>query len=64
MNNPPADPPRLTRQEDFLYLLSELEEVMEMGGVEWDPDSAVSAQERLDRLAAIMRRIAAELRNH
>jgi len=51
-------------QENFLYLLSELEQAVGRGTIKWDADAALSAQQRLDRLAAILRRIAAEARDH
>ena len=47
-----------------MYLLSELERVVELGGIEWDADSALAAQQRLDRLAAIVQQIAAGFRRH
>ena len=53
-----------THYENFLYLLSELERVVETSNIEWDAESAIAAQHRLDRLAAMMRRIAAGIRKH
>ena len=50
--------------QNFLYLLSELEQAVERGTIKWDAAAALSAQQRLDRLAAILRRIAAEARDH
>ena len=48
----------------FLYLLAEMEAAIRRGTIQWDAESAVSAQQRLDRLSAILRRIAAEVREH
>ena len=53
-----------TPQENFLGLLAELEQAIERNTIEWDATSAISTQQRLDRLAAIMRRIAAGVRDH
>jgi hypothetical protein len=47
-----------------MYLLSELERAIERGGIEWDAASALAAQRRLDRLAAIVQQIAAGFRRH
>jgi hypothetical protein len=58
----PNGPP--TRLDNLMYLLSELERVVELGGIEWDADSALAAQQRLDRLAAIVQQIAAGFRRH
>jgi hypothetical protein len=54
----------LTRLHNFMYILSELERAVELGGIEWDAASVDMAQRRLDRLAAIMQRIAAGFRHH
>jgi hypothetical protein len=54
----------LTRLENIHYLLGELEGAIERGGIEWDAASALAAQQRLDRLAAIVRQIAAGFRRH
>ena len=53
-----------TSYQLFLYLLAEMEAAIEHGTIQWDAESAVSAQQRLDRLSAILRRIAAEIREH
>jgi hypothetical protein len=53
-----------TPQENFLGLLTELEQAIERNTIEWDATSAISTQQRLDRLAAMMRRIAAGVRDH
>ena len=53
-----------TPHDQFLYLLAEMEAAIERGTIQWDAESAVSAQQRLDRLSAILRRIAAEVREH
>ena len=53
-----------TPQENFLGLLAELEQAIERNTIEWDATSAISTQQRLDRLAAMMRRIAAGVRDH
>jgi len=50
--------------ENFLYLLSELEQAVARDTIKWDAAAALSAQERLDRLAAILQRIVAEARDH
>ena len=54
----------LTRLHNFMYILSELERAVELGGIEWDAASALAAQQRLDRLAAIVQQIAAGFRRH
>jgi len=67
MTKRPSDPNSLDTpmaSENFLYLLSELEQAVERGTIKWDAAAALSAQQRLDRLAAILRRIAAEARDH
>jgi hypothetical protein len=65
MTDPPEEPTGpLTRLHDFMYILSELERAVELGGIEWDAASADVAQRSLDRLAAIMQRIAAGFRHH
>jgi hypothetical protein len=53
-----------TPHDLFLYLLAEMEAVMQRGTIRWDAESALSAQQRLDRVSAILRRIAAERRKH
>ncbi|MGA9017243.1 MAG: hypothetical protein WB509_32500, partial [Acetobacteraceae bacterium] len=53
-----------TPHDQFLYLLAEMEAAIERGTIRWEAESAVSAQQRLDRLSAILRRIAAEVREH
>jgi hypothetical protein len=58
-NNDNPTPP-----DQFLYLLAEMEAAVERGTIQWDAESAMSAQQRLDRLNAILRRIAAEIREH
>jgi hypothetical protein len=50
--------------ENFLFLLSELEQAVARDTIRWDAAAALSAQKRLDRLAAILQRIAAEARDH
>jgi hypothetical protein len=60
----PNDDRPITYYERFLYLLTELEQVVEQGGIQWEAESAVVSQRRLDRLSAIIRRIAAERRSH
>jgi len=63
MTDPPKEPNgRPTRLDNFMYLLSELERAVELGGIEWDAASALAAQQRLDRLAAIVQQIAAGFR--
>ena len=52
----------LTRLHNFMYILSELERAVELGGIEWDAESTVTAQQRLDWLAAIVQQIAAGFR--
>ena len=65
MANPPEDYVTApTPQENFLGLLAELEQAIERNTIEWDATSAISTQQRLDRLAAMMRRIAAGVRDH
>jgi len=60
MTDPPKESNGLpTRLDNFMYLLSELEGAVELGGIEWDVASADVAQRRLDRLAAIVQQIAA-----
>jgi hypothetical protein len=64
MTDPPDKPiGPLTRLHNFMYVLSELERAVELGGIEWDAASADVAQRRLDRLAAVQR-IAAGFRHH
>jgi hypothetical protein len=65
MTTPPeddADGP--TRIEHFLHLLGELERAVEHDVIEWNAESAIAAQRRVDRLGAMLRRIAAGLRHH
>jgi len=62
MSNPPQNTPMAS--ENFLYLLSELEQAVARDTIKWDAAAALSAQKRLDRLAAILQRIAAEARDH
>jgi hypothetical protein len=62
MSNQPDGTP--THHEKFLYLLHELEQVVEKRVIEWNAESALAAQHRLDRLAAMVRRIAAGIRKH
>jgi hypothetical protein len=65
MTDPPKEPNGLpTRLDNFMYLLSELEGAVELGGIEWDVASVDVAQRRLDRLAAIVQQIAAGFRRH
>ena len=65
MTDPPKEPNGPpTRLDNLMYLRSELERVVELGGIEWDADSALAAQQRLDRLAAIVQQIAAGFRRH
>jgi hypothetical protein len=62
MSNPPDndDAPR----DGILHHLAELERLIEQRVTQWDAKDALLVQRRLDRLAAIVRRIAAELRGH
>lgn len=53
-----------TPDETILYHLAEIEHAVESGAIKWDAAAALSAQRRLDRLAAMLRRIAAEARDH
>jgi hypothetical protein len=46
------------------YLLTEMEAAIERSPIQWDEESAVSAQEGLNRLSAILRRIAADVGKH
>jgi hypothetical protein len=62
MSNEPGGTP--THPENFLYLLGELERAVERGVIEWNAESALAAKHRLDRLAAMVRRIAAGIRKH
>jgi hypothetical protein len=65
MTDPPEEPTGpLMRLQNFMYILSELERAVELGGIEWDAASALAAQQRLDRLAAIVQQIAAGFRRH
>jgi len=65
MTDPPKEPNGPpTRLDNFMYLLSELERAVELGGIEWDAASALAAQQRLYRLAAIVQQIAAGVRRH
>ena len=50
-------------QENFLYLLSELEQAVGRGTIKWDAAAVLSALQRLDRLAAILRSIADQARD-
>ena len=43
--------------ENFAYLLTELELVVEEGNIEWSPPTAEAAVHRLERLTAIMQAI-------
>jgi len=40
-----------TPYDQFLYLLAEMEAVMQRGTIRWDAESALSAQQRLDRMS-------------
>ena len=62
MSTPPDDAE--TPHEGILHHLAELERLIERRIVQWDAEDAILVQRRLDRLAAIVRRIAAELRGH
>ena len=62
MSRPPDDAE--TPHEGILHHLAELEHLIERRIVQWDAEDAILVQRRLDRLAAIVRRIAAELRGH
>lgn len=65
MAGPPEDhPDGSSRIEHFLHLLGELERTVEHDLIEWNAESAIAAQRRVDRLGAMLRRIAAGLRNH
>lgn len=65
MDEPPDEPAGApTPRDEFLYHLTELEKAVERSIIEWDVVAALAAQRRLDRLAAIVRRIAAEIRSH
>jgi hypothetical protein len=61
MSNLPKDTPMAS--ENFLYLLSELERAVGRGTIKWSAAAALSAQQRLDRLAALLRSIADEARD-
>lgn len=61
MSKRPASP---TPNENFLFYLTELERLVEGDVIKWDAPAALAAQHRLDRLAAVVRRIAAEIRGH
>jgi hypothetical protein len=51
MNNNPTDPSGApTPYENFLYLLSEIEQALERGVIVWAPDGAKNAQRRVARL--------------
>jgi hypothetical protein len=65
MAQPPDDDPDGShRIEHFLHLLGELERTVEHDLIEWNAESAIAAQQRVDRLGAMLRRIAAGLRHH
>jgi hypothetical protein len=53
-----------TRYDNFLYLLAELEQAIERNTIQWDAKSSISAQRRLDRLTAKLRRIATKSTGH
>jgi hypothetical protein len=61
---PEAEPDGTSHIEHFLHLLEQLERTVEHDLVEWNAESALAAQRRVDRLAAMLRRIAAGLRHH
>ena len=59
MARKPRPPPQeITSYENFLYLLAELELVVQSGTVRWAAASAVLAARRLDKLAATMHELA------
>jgi hypothetical protein len=50
---PPSDE-RPTRRDLFFFYLSELEQMIERGEVEWDAQSAKAAQHRLAKLFMVL----------
>jgi hypothetical protein len=55
----PRKPPEpVTRYENFLYLLAELERVVASGKIECSAASALEAWHRLGRLTAAVRQLA------
>ena len=55
---------RPTRRDVFLYHLSELEQAIERGGIEWDEQSAKAAQLRLAKLFMVIMNTAAVTKGH
>lgn len=62
MSRPPNDDE--TQRDGILHHLAELERLIERRIAQWNAEDAILVQRRLDRLAAMVRRIAAELRGH
>jgi hypothetical protein len=52
-----------TGYESFIYLLTEIEIVVESGTVNWSAESAVAASRRLDKLAATVHELAVQIEN-
>jgi len=62
VNMPPN--PDKSHHDSILHHLAELERLIEQHVAQWAAEDAIHVQQRLDRLSAMMRRIAAELRGH
>ena len=51
----------IAREELLLYLIAEVERVVDRDGSEWDENTAQAARARLDKIVAKVRKRAAEL---
>jgi hypothetical protein len=61
MARKPRPPPEvITSYENFLYLLAELELVVQSGAVRWTAAAAIMAARRLDKLAGKMHELAVQ----
>ena len=55
---------RSTRRDLFFFHLSELEQAIEPGGIEWDEQSGKAAQLRLAKLFMVIMNAAAGTKGH
>jgi ElaB/YqjD/DUF883 family membrane-anchored ribosome-binding protein len=52
----------VAREELLLYLIAEVERVIDRDGGEWDEDTAQDARARLDKIVGKVRKRAADLK--
>jgi hypothetical protein len=57
VRKPKQSPEVFTAYENFIYLLTELELVVEAGAIRWSPATVNSAKRRLEELAAKMHQV-------